>query len=437
MLQLGSDTFEVDGVTVFRDHADPTQFWYLATQVALGRRPDGRPAFSFIKFRQEVADAGIEGGGFLMFEAVVQLPRRTRDTIMGRLAGLVPDGGARLAPAPVERGTVRVVALDLEGPGGTTAAEAPPGAFTAVTKILGATTPSLTGEETAAFSLVLDREGAIILEQAFAHGLTPIGVVYELEYSGLTPDLKVEITADLERVYTHFSASLEAQVYWVRAGIDAGFEKLVQDGAIQIKVIDFDGTADREAKEKWALDFFKNDLLAKWFEPSLDLGRLQGADQPEGLDAVLERLRKLGRSTPSPTGTAGSPGTEGPPGAGAGATGPAATAATGAGTGAGAPPAATLTVTRTTPSPLPAGYGVSLVPGSHEQTETLRVEGRPGATVTVDGRARVLDGAGTVSVDVPAGTTLPVTVDWPASPPADETFTLGFTFDQPREQGFS
>ena len=29
------------------------------------------------------------------------------------------------------------------------------------------------------------------------------------------------------------------------------------------------------------------------------------------------------------------------------------------------------------------------------------------------------------------------TVDWPASPPVDETFHLFFTFDQPREQGFA
>ena len=94
----------------------------------------------------------------------------------------------------------------------------------------------------------------------------------------------------------------------------------MQDGAIKIEVIDFEGRADREAKEKWALDFFKQDLLAKWFEPSLDLGQLKGAAQPEGLDAVLDRLKKLqpggsaetkpttttppATATPAPTATA-------------------------------------------------------------------------------------------------------------------------------------
>ena len=52
MLQFGSKTFEVDGVTVFADHEDQNQFWYLASEVALGqRRSDGRPAFTFIKYK--------------------------------------------------------------------------------------------------------------------------------------------------------------------------------------------------------------------------------------------------------------------------------------------------------------------------------------------------------------------------------------------------
>ena len=39
MLQLGSSTFEVDGVTVFADHADPDQFWYLAIARRLRQAP--------------------------------------------------------------------------------------------------------------------------------------------------------------------------------------------------------------------------------------------------------------------------------------------------------------------------------------------------------------------------------------------------------------
>ena len=303
MLQLGSSTFEVDGVTVCRDHADEDQFWYLATRVALDKRPDGSDAISLLKWKPAAVEAGVKGGGFLMFQTVVTLPEATRSKILGRCASLSPSGNPRLAPAPIDAGTVRCIALNLEGGGGTSATPPPPGAFNAVTKILGATKPSLSGNETAAFSLVLDQEGAIILEKAFESGTTPVGVIYELEYSGLTPDVQVIITADFERIYNHFSVGLEAQIYWFKIGIDAAFEQLRQEGVIDIKVINADSSADQADKEKWALDFFKQELLPKWFEPSLDLGQVKGPTQPEGLDAVLDRLKKLKQglgSTPTP-----------------------------------------------------------------------------------------------------------------------------------------
>ncbi|MGA4844262.1 hypothetical protein [Streptomyces sp. G45] len=433
MLQLGSDTFEEDGVQVLRDSADPAQFWYLPSRVSLGTRPDGSPAFTFIRYRPAVGDAGITGGGFLMFQSVVTLPAATRARILARAAGLIRGAEPKLAPAPVDTGTVRCVALNLSGPGGTTA-EPPPGAFVPVTTILGATKPSLVGDQTAMFSLALSEQGATVLKQAFEKGTTPVGVIYELQYSALTPDLHVEITADFERVYTQFSAGLEAQIYWLRAGIDAGFEKLVQDGAIKINVIDYDSAQDRQEKEKWALDFFKSELLSKWFEPSLDLGKLKGADPPEGLGAVLERLKKLRGGTPSGgagTGTGGGTGTGTGGGTGAG---------TGTPAGGGTPgplPAAKLVTTTTSPTPLPPGHGLTHTPAATGTTETLRVQGPAGAVVTVDGQPRGADANGNVTVDVQPGTTHPVTVRWPAPAPVTETFRLHFTFDQPHEQGFS
>src|SRR5688572_25131737 len=420
MLQLGSTTFEVDDVTVFADHADPNQFYYLPSRVELDKRPDGSDAFSLLKWKPAAVEAGVKGGGVLMFQTAVTLPPATRSKILGRIASIAPSGEAKLAVAPMESGSVRSLALSLEGSGGTTATPPPPGAFNAVTKILGATKPSLSGKETAAFSLVLDQEGATILEKAFESGTTPVGVIYELEYSGLTPDLHVKITADFERIYNHFSASVEAQIYWVKAGIDAGFEKLVQDGAIKIEVIDFEGAADKEAKEKWALDFFKNDLLPKWFEPSLDLGQMKGAAQAEGLDSVLERLKKMqpGASTTpekkpetkaetKPDAKPETKAADAKP-----ATAPAALAE--------------AKLTPTTPPATPAARTVTLLnPG--EATVTLKVGAPTGATLTVGSQLKMLDTNGQASVEVPAGSKFEVAVDWPASAPVDETFPLFFT----------
>ena len=66
MLLLGAKTATIEGVTVFSDHADPNQFWYLSAPVALARRAqDGEAAFTFIKYKPAVVDSGVHGGGFL------------------------------------------------------------------------------------------------------------------------------------------------------------------------------------------------------------------------------------------------------------------------------------------------------------------------------------------------------------------------------------
>ena len=294
MLQFGSKTFTTDGITVFTDHADPLQFWYLPAPVSLAhRQPDDRVDFTFIKYKSAAANS-TKGGGFLMFESSLHLPKAAESKIMGILSGMVSGGEPRLTPAQFDEGKVRCIALNLEGAGGTTAQPAPEGAFRVVEAIHGAATPSLGGDNVAAFSLELSQEGAIIVEQAFEQGATPVGVVYDLKYTGLTPALHVKIEADYSRIYDHFSAGLEGQYAWFRLGIDAGFEKLVQDGAIHIEVIDYSGAGDKSEKEKWALDFFKDKLMADWFEPTLTPGQeIGGGAQPEGLDAVIERAKKL------------------------------------------------------------------------------------------------------------------------------------------------
>src|SRR5262245_54874277 len=269
MLLLNSNTITVDGVTIFPDHADPNQFWYLPAPVRLARRgEDNQEAFTFIKYKPAVVQAGVEGGGFVMFETNLRLTPEQEQRILGAL-GAHARGTPRLTAVPFDSGTVQCIALNLQGAGGTNASEAGPGTFNAVEQILGASIPSLQGENTAAFSLTLSQEGAIILEQAFEQGTTPIGVIYDLKFTGMRPALNVKITADMKRVHDYFAGSLSGQYYFVKAGIEVGLEKLKQDGAIKIEVIDFTGEADRSQKEQWALDLFKNTLITEWFDPTL------------------------------------------------------------------------------------------------------------------------------------------------------------------------
>lgn len=292
MLEIGSRTIAIDGITVFADHADPNQFWYLPGPVRLARRPeDNRADFTFIKYAG-IRDARIEGGGFLTFKVNLHLERRTRQRILARLSTLAPDA-PKLAPVPFDEGTVEAVALNVQGPGGTTATLNPDGAFVAVEQILGSAVPSLHGDNDAAFSLTLSQEGAVILEKAFREGGTPVGVLYQLRYTGLRPSLDVEITANMKQVYDHFSAALEAQYAMVGAGIEAGIEKLRNDGAITIKVINFSTAAEQEERISWALDFFKEKLLNEWFTPTLTPGQMKGGPAKAELSTVASRAKQL------------------------------------------------------------------------------------------------------------------------------------------------
>ena len=137
MLVMGSKTVTVDGVTVYADHADPRQFWYLPAPVTLARRDDV-PQFTLIRYRPAVASGGVEGGGFLMREVELRLDPQTERRILGAIAPF-SDGTPRLTPVPFDSGTVQVVALNVQGGGGTNAPAPPPGAFVAVESILGAT----------------------------------------------------------------------------------------------------------------------------------------------------------------------------------------------------------------------------------------------------------------------------------------------------------
>ncbi|MDD4777176.1 MAG: hypothetical protein PHV53_02690 [Fermentimonas sp.] len=325
MLEIGSKTITIDGVTVFSDHADPDQFWYLPGPVQMARRkPDNRAAFTFIKYGNVDGNA-IKGRGFLMVEVNLKLDANIERKIISRISSMA-KGTPKLAAVPFDDGTVECIALDLQGGGGTVAQVAADGSFRAVENILGGAVPSLHGDNSAAFSLSLTGEGATIIEDVFKKKGTPVGAVYHLKYSGLTPALEVEIKANLKRVYDHFSAGLEAQVYFVRAGIDAGFEKLVQDGVIEIKVINFSTADDKNSKEEWALNFFKENLLTEWFRPTLTPGQLAGGiAQAENLDAVQKRAQAMKpKPTPEPPvpartvapASGGTPAAEGTPASG-------------------------------------------------------------------------------------------------------------------------
>lgn len=275
MITLGDASITVDGVSVFADHADPRQFWYLPGPVRLSRDEDGAPNLTLMRYRDTSSD---DAGGLLTLDVNLTLAPDTERAILQRLRAQSPGGEPRLAAVPFDTGKVECLILDAQGPGGTIVERSEGGRAPMVERILGAKTPSLFGDNAAIFSVGLSRDGVEIVRQAIEQGASPVGVIYRLAFSAIRPNLHVKVTADYERIYTHFSGGVEGNVYMVQGGIDAGFEELVEERAIRVEAVDFTGEADRAEKEEQALEFFKTQLMHELFEPTLDLGTLQEPD---------------------------------------------------------------------------------------------------------------------------------------------------------------
>src|SRR5262245_60972622 len=125
MLQLGTKSFSVDGWTVFTDHADNKLLWCLPGEVTLAVDPiTNQPKFTLIKYKPAAVAGGAKGGGFLMFEVNLKMRDETHQNILSE-GSRFTSGAPELAMVPFDQGTVRCVALNLQGSGGTEATPAP------------------------------------------------------------------------------------------------------------------------------------------------------------------------------------------------------------------------------------------------------------------------------------------------------------------------
>jgi hypothetical protein len=391
MLLFSTRTFTVDGVTVFPDHADPNQFWCLAAPVTLAREADSNePQFLLIEYAPSVATTGVKGVGFLHVTLALKISDDTQQGIIGQIRSQFPDAdNPRLAPVPFDEGTVQIVSLDLQGSGGTTN-QAPPGAFVATEKVLGAVSPSLFGDNNALFALTLSEDGASILEAAFRNGMTPVGAIYNLKFTGVRPALDVKITADLKRCYESFSAGLEGKIYWVSAGIDATFEKLRQDGAIKVEVVSLASDAENQQAEQQAMALFKDQILSTWFTPSLSPATAAAADASSvSLPGQTTTGGHPTTPTPTPTPT---------PTMGGGATHTAGTMGGGAATTGGM-----QTTPRPTPTPVPTGSPSTTAGGATPTPSPVASGSTPSTTAPAPSMGGATPALGASSPSVSAG----------------------------------
>lgn len=285
MLYLEAPFHTIEGVVVFRDHAVTDQWYFLPGSPRLTTStepdPDGPPgaqrrvpALSLIKFK---GTAGT--GGFLNFDVDLGIDPDRLDEVAAAIKRLeqLPDR-PRLAPVPVVDGSVRLMLFDKQTPpepprDGTPPPPAPPPELQFVLTLTHPAKPALYGDNRATFSAQLTQEGVTTLEKAMQGELSPIGVVYSLDYLGLRPAYHVSVHVDWDAVQKHLEESETISVPLIySSSIEKVVDELVEQRIIEITadtfVLEEDGSAVIARRDE-ALADVKDMITETFFEPTL------------------------------------------------------------------------------------------------------------------------------------------------------------------------
>ena len=272
----------VNGISVYPDHQDPELFYYLPYPVSLADQQNSKDKnFHLWMYRSDGGHHELDAGGFLNFQVNLSLGKTLENDILSKLK----ENGIknpRLTTPIWSEGKVHCIGLDID---------AETKKF--VTRVSDHATPSLIGDNDAIFSLSLSKNGAILAKNAFSQKSAPIGVIYELKYTALRPALHVRVSGSYEQIYNHFSTSLSGQYEFIKADIDAGFEKLVKNNVINIEVENYIPDHEKDEQEQWALEFFKAQIVSKWFEPTYTAEDFKASfAKAEDIDDVKKRGEK-------------------------------------------------------------------------------------------------------------------------------------------------
>lgn len=304
MLYLKPPFHLINGVAVFADHANERQFYYMPAMPHLttvieeiNGTPIEVPQIQLLKFR-----GGAGNGGFLTFEVNLGIDDSVKTDIEIELKRLFRlRDKPMLAPVVLESGTVELIILgQASGPDGAPIPDAD-NAPRFVTKIQHAAKPALYGRNDAIFSVALDQEGVQLIENSLVHSeLMPIGVVYSLDFLALRPAFSVRITADWERIQTHFEESFSTQIVFATTEISTVVDKLIEDQVVKIEVDSF--LPEGEDAGSWvgrrdqAINDFKDMVLQNFFKPSLEPMKEEedGWDKASALAQDLSTLAVTG-----------------------------------------------------------------------------------------------------------------------------------------------
>lgn len=311
MLYLNPPYFVIDGVSVFPDESDPLQFYYLPmmphfTMVTDPATNKQTPQLQLIEYE------GAAGtGGFINFDVNLGIEDpSTLDDVGNEIQRqLNLASKPRLSPVTFVDGSVKLLILGAQSPdppSGSGSASASSSSSTAtaatpattgpqfVTKIQNAAKPALYGDNQATFSVQLDQYGATVLQNAMQGEMTPIAVIYSLQFLGLRPAFHVHLTADWNRVQTYLDDQYSGGFLFFSSDIEKTVDKLIEDQVINIQVDTFvtdsdlgaTGTSDRDRATAECYELIKTNFFESSLQPP-------SPNQPDDWDKAANFFRNV------------------------------------------------------------------------------------------------------------------------------------------------
>lgn len=302
MLYLDAPYYYINGISVFRDHANPLQYYYALAQPRLRTTLDpatGKqvPRIQLIKYRSLVAGKG----GFLTFDVHLGLSDAEVSDLASeiRRLGRLPRQPS-VAPIQPLDGSVRLLIMGKDSsatpaprPGQPAAA---PEAPRFVLKATHFAKPALFGDNGASFSVELDAEGTAIMEAALKGEITPMVVVYSVDFAGLRPAFSVRLKINWDRVQTAMDETFGHESLFTTTEINNAVDKLVENQVIVMEADNFvpdvgDTGKSVAARFDDARNRVQEMITDAFFEASLPPMK----ERPDGWDRAIDTISHYGR----------------------------------------------------------------------------------------------------------------------------------------------
>lgn len=281
---------------VFPDFSDKRQFYYLPNFPRIAEMEDGSPAIRLLIFRNELDEVDPKSEDAVAFLSLDVDLRWDPDLIETARSAIrledQLDDKPRLTPIFFRQGSVKLMLLDAVSPeeGAERRPEGQPSEF--VTKIMGAGSPSLYGDNRAIFQASLTKNGAAALSGAL-DGVTPIGVVYSLTFAGLQPAFNIRAKVDWTKIQDHFSEQKHADFLFYESDIQKAIDKFRDE-----KVITFETTVEgvgaeaMDAEREQAMASIRQMIFDKFFEATFKRETAAGDSTADNVVSTLTHIHQ-------------------------------------------------------------------------------------------------------------------------------------------------